>query len=204
MNNLQRTAAASERVFEFLDEAKLGNESEKQSKLVGVQGGVEFKQVKFVYTPDKPVIHDFSVQIKVGQNVAIVRPTGAGRTTIVNLLMRFYELDGGKIQINSVPIQKVPRENVHAQFSMVLQDTWLFEGTIRDNIIYGKQGVAEEEVIKACQAVGLHHFIQTLPQGYDTVLGDKASLSEGQKQLLTIARAMIQNAPLLILDEATS
>ncbi|MDQ7094368.1 ABC transporter ATP-binding protein [Desulfosporosinus sp. PR] len=204
MNNLQRTAAASERVFEFLDEAELENESEKQSSLVGVQGEVEFKQVKFGYTPDKPVIHDFSAKIKAGQKVAIVGPTGAGKTTMVNLLMRFYELDAGEICIDGVPIHEIPREDVHAQFSMVLQDTWLFEGTIRDNIIYSKQGVTEEEVVKACQTVGLHHFIKTLPQGYDTLLNDKASLSEGQKQLLTIARAMIQDAPLLILDEATS
>lgn len=204
MNNLQRTAAASERVFEFLDEAELENESEKQSSLAGVKGDVEFKNVKFGYTPDKPVIHNFSAKIKAGQKVAIVGPTGAGKTTIMNLLMRFYELAGGEIRIDGVPIHKVPRENVHAQFSMVLQDTWLFEGTIRDNIIYSKQGVTEEEVIKACQTVGLHHFIKTLPKGYDTLLNDKASLSEGQKQLITIARAMIQNAPLLILDEATS
>lgn len=204
MNNLQRTAAASERVFEFLDEAELENESEKQSGLVGVQGDVEFKQVKFGYAPDKPVIHNFSAKIKAGQKVAIVGPTGAGKTTMVNLLMRFYELDAGEIRIDGVPIHKVPRENVHEQFSMVLQDTWLFEGTIRDNIIYSKQGVTEEEVIKVCQTVGLHHFIKTLPQGYDTVLSDKDCLSEGQKQLITIARAMIQNAPLLILDEATS
>lgn len=204
MNNLQRTAAASGRVFEFLDEAELEDESEKQSSLVGVKGEVEFKNVKFGYTPDKLVIHNFSAKIKAGQKVAIVGPTGAGKTTIMNLLMRFYELDGGEIRIDGVPIHKVSRENVHAQFSMVLQDTWLFEGTIRDNIIYSKQGVTEEEVIKACQTVGLHHFIKTLPKGYDTLLNDKASLSEGQKQLITIARAMIQNAPLLILDEATS
>lgn len=204
MNNLQRTAAASGRVFEFLDEAELEDESAKQSRLAGVKGEVEFKNVKFGYTPDKLVIHNFSAKIKAGQKVAIVGPTGAGKTTIMNLLMRFYELDGGEIRIDGVPIHKVPRENVHAQFSMVLQDTWLFEGTIRDNIIYSKEGVTEEEVIKACQTVGLHHFIKTLPKGYDTLLNDKASLSEGQKQLITIARAMIQNAPLLILDEATS
>ncbi len=204
MNNLQRTAAASERVFEFLDEAELENESEKQSSLEHVKGEVEFKNVKFGYTKDKPVIHNFSSRIHAGQKVAIVGPTGAGKTTMVNLLMRFYEVDAGEICIDGVPIHKVPREEVHAQFSMVLQDTWLFEGSIRDNIIYSKPGVSEEEVIKACKTVGLHHFIKTLPQGYDTMLGDKASLSEGQKQLITIARAMIQNAPLLILDEATS
>lgn len=204
MTTLQRTAAASERVFEFLDEAELGNESEKQSKLAKVKGNVEFKNVKFGYTPDKTIIHNFSVNIKAGQKVAIVGPTGAGKTTIVNLLMRFYELNSGEICIDGVPIHRVPRENVHEQFSMVLQDTWIFEGTIKENIIYNKQGVTEEEVIKACKSVGLHHFIKTLPNGYDTMLNDKASLSEGQKQLITIARAMIQNAPLLILDEATS
>lgn len=204
MTTLQRTAAASERVFEFLDEAEMGNESEKQSKLAKVKGNVEFKNVKFGYTPDKTIIHNFSVNIKAGQKVAIVGPTGAGKTTIVNLLMRFYELNSGEICIDGVPIHRVPRENVHEQFSMVLQDTWIFEGTIKENIIYNKQGVTEEEVIKACKSVGLHHFIKTLPNGYDTMLNDKASLSEGQKQLITIARAMIQNAPLLILDEATS
>lgn len=204
MTTLQRAAAASERVFEFLDEEELENESEKHSKLVDIKGDVEFKNVKFGYAPDKTIIHDFSVNIKVGQKVAIVGPTGAGKTTMVNLLMRFYELNAGEICIDDVPIYKVPRENVHEQFGMVLQDTWIFEGTIRDNIIYNKQGVTEEEVIKACKTVGLHHFIKTLPKGYDTILTDKASLSEGQKQLITIARAMIQDAPLLILDEATS
>lgn len=204
MTTLQRTSAASERVFEFMDEAELENESEKQSELAKVKGNVEFKNVKFGYTPDKTIIHNFSVNIKAGQKVAIVGPTGAGKTTIVNLLMRFYELNSGEICIDGVPIHRVPRENVHEQFSMVLQDTWIFEGTIKENIIYNKQGVTEEEVIKACKSVGLHHFIKTLPNGYDTMLNDKASLSEGQKQLITIARAMIQNAPLLILDEATS
>lgn len=204
MNNLQRTAAASERVFEFLDEEELENEVEKQNNLNNVKGEVLFNNVKFGYTSDNPIIHNFSAKIRAGQKVAIVGPTGAGKTTIVNLIMRFYELDEGEIMIDGVPIHEVPRENVHAQFSMVLQDTWLFEGTIRDNIIYSKQDVTEEEIIKACKTVGLHHFIKTLPNGYDTILNDKASLSEGQKQLITIARAMIQNAPLLILDEATS
>ena len=204
MNNLQRTAAASERVFEFLDEEELEDESMKKRSLNNVVGEVEFKNVKFGYIPGKPVINDFSAKIGAGQKVAIVGPTGAGKTTMVNLLMRFYELDGGEICIDGVPIQNVPRDVVHAQFGMVLQDTWLFEGTIRDNIIYSKSGVSENEVIKACKTVGLHHFIKTLPLGYDTMLNDKASLSEGQKQLVTIARAMIQNAPLLILDEATS
>jgi ABC-type multidrug transport system, ATPase and permease components len=204
MNNLQRTAAASERVFGFLDETELENESDKQNGLGNVKGEVEFKNVKFGYSKDKPIIHNFSSRIHSGQKVAIVGPTGAGKTTMVNLLMRFYEVDAGEILIDGKPIHKVPREEVHAQFSMVLQDTWLFEGSIRDNIIYSKQGVSEAEVIKVCKIVGLHHFIKTLPKGYDTILNDKASISEGQKQLITIARAMIQNAPLLILDEATS
>jgi ATP-binding cassette subfamily B protein len=204
MNNLQRTAAASERVFEFLDEEELEKENEKRNNLSQIKGDVEFKHVKFGYTQNKPIIHDFSAKVRAGQKVAIVGPTGAGKTTMVNLLMRFYELNGGEILIDGVPIHQVPRENVHEQFSMVLQDTWLFEGTIKENIIYSKQGVTDEEVKTACKTVGLHHFIKTLPNGYDTVLNDKASLSEGQKQLITIARAMIQNAPLLILDEATS
>ncbi|MEY8351785.1 ABC transporter ATP-binding protein [Lachnospiraceae bacterium 54-53] len=204
MNSLQRAVASGERVFDFLNEQELENETDKPNSLINVKGDVEFKNVKFGYKPNKPVIHDFSVQIKAGQKVAIVGPTGAGKTTMVNLLMRFYELDKGEIRIDGTPIHKVSRENVHAQFGMVLQDTWIFEGTIRDNIIYSKQGVTEEEVIKASKTVGLHHFIMTLPNGYDTLLNDKASLSEGQKQLITIARAIIQNAPLLILDEATS
>lgn len=204
MNNLQRTAAASERVFTLLGEPELAREDEKKPMLQCIEGSVSFDHVKFGYSPSKPVIHDFSARVQPGQKVAIVGPTGAGKTTMVNLLMRFYELDGGEIQIDNIPIQRVPRENVHAQFGMVLQDTWLFEGTIRENIVYSKPDVTDEQVKEACKTVGLHRFIKTLPDGYDTVLNDKASLSEGQKQLLTIARAMIQNAPLLILDEATS
>lgn len=204
MNNLQRTAAAGERVFEFLDEKELEDESNKVSKLENVKGDIEFLNVKFGYSPDKLIIHNFNAKIRAGQKVAIVGPTGAGKTTMVNLLMRFYELDGGAITIDGISIDEIPRENVHEQFGMVLQDTWLFEGTIKENIVYSKEGVTDEEVIAACKTVGLHHFIKTLPKGYDTVLNDKASLSEGQKQLITIARAMLQNAPLLILDEATS
>ncbi|WP_312501295.1 ABC transporter ATP-binding protein [Lacrimispora sp.] len=202
--NLQRTAAASERVFEFLDAKELSDESQKAKKLTSVKGHVEFRHVKFGYTPDKMIINDFSAQIKAGQKIAIVGPTGAGKTTVVNLLMRFYELNGGEILLDGIPVSQVPRENVHEQFCMVLQDTWLFEGTIKENIIYSKQGVTDEQVVAACKAVGLHHFIRTLPQGYDTLLNDRANLSQGQKQLVTIARAMIQNAPMLILDEATS
>ena len=202
--NLQRTAAASERVFEFFDEKELEDEGHKTKVLSGIKGDVEFKHVKFGYDKDKTIIHDFSAKIKAGQKIAIVGPTGAGKTTMVNLLMRFYELDGGEILLDGTPISQVTRENVHDQFCMVLQDTWLFEGTIKENIIYSKQGVTDEQVIAACKAVGLHHFIKTLPDGYNTILNDKANLSVGQKQLITIARAMIQNAPLLILDEATS
>ena len=204
MQQLQRTAAASERVFEFLDEEELDDESHKLKKLKNVKGDVEFKNVRFGYEKDKTIINDFSANVKAGQKIAIVGPTGAGKTTMVNLLMRFYEIDGGEIYIDGIPISRVTRENVHDQFCMVLQDTWLFEGTIKENIIYSKHGVTDKEVIDACKSVGIHHFIRTLPHGYDTVLNDKASLSAGQKQLVTIARAIIQNSPLLILDEATS
>ena len=202
--SLQSTAAASERVFEFLEVEELENEDHKTKTLTNVKGDVEFKNVKFGYTPDKIIIKDFSVKAKAGQKVAIVGPTGAGKTTIVNLLMRFYEVNDGQILIDGVDTKSITRENVHDLFCMVLQDTWLFEGTIKENIIYSKKGVTDEEVIKACKAVGIHHFIKTLPQGYDTILNDKANLSAGQKQLITIARAMVENAPLLILDEATS
>ena len=178
--------------------------SQKLKSLGNINGEVEFKNVRFGYEKDKIIINDFSAKIKAGQKIAIVGPTGAGKTTMVNLLMRFYEIDGGEICIDGIPINHVTRENVHDQFCMVLQDTWLFEGTIKENIIYSKQGVTDEQVISACKAVGIHHFIRTLPKGYDTLLNDKANLSAGQKQLVTIARAMIQNSPLLILDEATS
>lgn len=201
---LQSTAAASKRVFEFLDEAELEDESHKTTVLDNVKGDVQFKHVKFGYNEDKIIINDFSVHAKAGQKVAIVGPTGAGKSTMVNLLMRFYEVNGGEITIDGVPIHTLTRENVHDLFCMVLQDTWLFEGTIKENIIYNKQGVTDDEMIAACEAVGVDNFIQTLPLGYDTVLNDQISLSAGQKQLLTIARAMVANAPLLILDEATS
>ncbi|EXY05683.1 MULTISPECIES: ABC transporter ATP-binding protein [Bacillus cereus group] len=204
--SLQSTAAASERVFEFLDEDELEDESDKEFILDAndVKGNVEFQNVKFGYTKEKLIIQDFSAHIKAGQKVAIVGPTGAGKTTLVNLLMRFYEVDSGEIKIENVPTKSITRKNVHDLFCMVLQDTWLFEGTIKENIIYNKVDVTDEEVVAACKAVGLDHFIRTLPKGYDTALNDKASLSVGQKQLLTIARAMVKKAPLLILDEATS
>ena len=201
---LQSTAAASKRVFEFLEEAELEDESGKTAVLTDVKGDVEFKHVHFGYNEDKIIINDFSVHAAAGQKVAIVGPTGAGKSTIVNLLMRFYELNSGEIKIDGVPTHTLTRENVHDLFCMVLQDTWLFEGTIKENIIYNKQGVTDEEVLEACRAVGIDHFIHTLPDGYDTMLNDQLSLSAGQKQLLTIARAMVENAPLLILDEATS
>jgi len=202
--NLQRTAAAGERVFEFFDEAEMEDESSKAKKLTNVRGEIEFRNVRFGYSPDKTIIHDFSSKFEAGKKIAIVGPTGAGKTTIVNLLMRFYELDSGDILIDGIPSSSVPRDNVQEQFGMVLQDTWLFEGSIKENIIYCKEGVTDEQVLETCKAVGLDHFISTLPQGYDTILNDKTSLSQGQKQLVTIARAMIQNAPMTILDEATS
>lgn len=202
--NLQSTAAASERVFEFLEEEELEDESTKSAKLSSAQGNVEFRNVQFGYSEDRVVIHNFSATAKAGQKVAIVGPTGAGKTTLVNLLMRFYEMQKGEIFIDGVSIRELTRQNVHDLFCMVLQDTWLFEGTIRENIIFSKQGVTDEQVEEACKAVGLHHFIKTLPQGYDTMLSDQVNLSAGQKQLMTIARAMIDHAPLLILDEATS
>ncbi len=202
--SLQSAAAASERVFAFLEEEELADEAGKQHALEHVKGEVEFRNVKFGYTPEKIIIHNFSAHAKPGQKIAIVGPTGAGKTTMVNLLMRFYEVNGGEILIDGVPTTQLTREAVHDQFCMVLQDTWLFEGTIRDNIVYSKPDVTDAEIEQACKAVGIHHFIHTLPDGYDTVLNDQASLSAGQKQLITIARAMIENAPLLILDEATS
>ena len=204
MTTLQSTAAAAERVFNFLDEEELSPEADDAVSSHVSMGKVEFCDVKFSYNPDREIIKDFTAKIESGQKVAIVGPTGSGKTTIVNLLMRFYELNGGEILIDGIPISKMTRQCVHDQFCMVLQDTWLFEGTIRDNIVYSKQNVSDEEVRRACKAVGLDHYIRTLPDGYNTVLGDNASLSAGQRQLLTIARAIIENAPLLILDEATS
>ncbi len=202
--NLQSTAAASGRVFEFLSEEELAVEEEKTAKLANIKGDVEFKHVRFGYSEEKTIIEDFSVQVAAGQKVAIVGPTGAGKTTLINLLMRFYEINGGEITIDGIPTNQMTREALHDLFCMVLQDTWIFEGSIRDNIVYSREGVSDEEVEAACKAVGLHHFIKTLPNGYDTILDDKTSLSAGQKQLITIARAMVKMAPLLILDEATS
>lgn len=200
---IQSAAAASERVSEFLQETELDDESHKTDALKDVHGDVSFKNVYFGYAEDKTIINNFSVDIKSGQKVAIVGPTGAGKTTIVNLLMRFYELNKGDILIDGISIKDITRENVHGIFGMVLQDTWLFEGSIRDNLTYGKR-VTDFELIEICKQCGLKHFINTLPNGLDTVLDDSVTISAGQKQLLTIARAMVEDAPMLILDEATS
>ena len=206
LTNLQSAAAASERVFEFLEEENMPDESGKNKKLSPevVKGNIEFDYVKFGYDSDKLIIKDFSAKAKSGQKIAIVGPTGAGKTTLVNLLMKFYEINSGDIRIEGVSINDLTRENVHDLFVMVLQDTWLFNGTIRENIVYNKENVSDEEVLKACKTVGLEHFIKSLPNGLDTLLSDNDSISAGQKQLLTIARAMIEDAPFLILDEATS
>lgn len=205
MQSLQSAAAAGERVFEFLEAEEMEDETDKTSKLDRVEGYVEFDHVKFGYEDsDKTIIHDFSLAAKPGQKIAIVGPTGAGKTTLVNLLMRFHEVQDGEIRIEGVPVKELSREEVHSQFCMVLQDTWLFEGTVRENLIYCAENADEEKMKRACRAVGLDHFIRTLPNGYDTVLNDQVNLSQGQKQQLTIARAMIADKPMLILDEATS
>lgn len=205
MQTMQSAAAAGERVFEFLEAEEMADESHKTAVLEKARGQVEFDHVEFGYEDsDKTVIHDFSAVARPGQKIAIVGPTGAGKTTMVNLLMRFHELQGGEIRIDGVPTSQLTRENVHSQFCMVLQDTWLFEGTVRENLIYNTEGVTDENMRQACKAVGLDHFIRTLPHGYDTVLNDQVNLSQGQKQQLTIARAMISDKPMLILDEATS
>lgn len=203
-SSIQSAAAASERVAEFLEEEELSDEADKKTKLSAVKGNVTFDHVSFGYNPDKTIIHDFSAKVKAGNKVAIVGPTGAGKTTIVNLLMRFYELNKGKITVDGTSLANITRENVHDIFGMVLQDTWLFEGTVRDNLTYGKQGVPDERLLDICNQCGLKHFIGTLPNGLDTVLNDTVTISAGQKQLLTIARAMVEDAPMLILDEATS
>lgn len=203
--SLQSATAAGERVFDFLGSNEMQNEDGKSATLGIAQGKVEFSHVKFGYEDsDKTVIRDFSAIAMPGQKVAIVGPTGAGKTTLVNLLMRFNEIQGGQILIDGVPIDGVRREEVRKQFCMVLQDTWLFEGSVRENLVYNTPDVSDEKLDEACKSVGLDHFIKTLPNGYDTVLSDGVSLSQGQKQQLTIARAMIADRPMLILDEATS
>ena len=200
---MQSVAAAAERIFGFLDEPELEDETHK-TQTIQAKGHVEFRDVHFGYVPGKEVIHGFSAEVLPGQKVAIVGPTGAGKTTMVNLLMRFYEVDSGDILIDGVSTKELTRENIHDQFCMVLQDAWLFEGTIRENLVYGRDNVTDEELEEVCKAVGIHHFIMTLPEGYDTKLGDNDSLSAGQRQQLTIARAMLDKSPMLIVDEATS
>ncbi len=206
MTNLQSAAAAGSRVFGFLAEEEMPDESEKLEAPGSVRGEVEFDHVRFSYpsAPDKIIIRDFSAHIQPGQKVAIVGPTGAGKTTIVNLLMRFFEINSGCIRIDGIPTSEMRREAVHGLFGMVLQDTWLFEGTVRENLVYNKEGVSDASLERACRACGIYHFIESLPQGFDTVLSENTAISAGQKQLITIARAMIQNSPMLILDEATS
>ena len=206
MTNMQTASASAHRIFDFLESEEMPDESGKTTALTDVHGTVSFEHVRFSYpdTPDKIIIKDFSAEVHPGQKVAIVGPTGAGKTTMVNLLMRFFEIGSGTIKIDGVPISDMSRENVHKLFSMVLQDTWLFEGTVRENLVYNMEGITDEQLEKVCRACGLDKFVHALPQGFDTVLSESASISAGQKQLLTIARAMLQNAPMLILDEATS
>lgn len=207
MNSLQLTAASSERVFEFLDEQEMSNQKEIKTKLEkkDAKGNIEFENVEFTYEGNKtPTIKNFSAKIKAGQKIAIVGPTGAGKTTMVNLLMKFYEINKGDIKIDGISIKNLKRENIHSLFTMVLQDTWLFEGTIKENIIYNRKNIKDEKVKEVCKIVGLDHFIKTLSHGYDTKLSDNDNVSAGQRQLLTIARGMIEDAPFLILDEATS
>ena len=206
LTDMQTASASAHRIFDFLEAEEMPDESRKTEQLTEVKGSVTFDHVRFSYpdNPDRVIISDFSAQIKPGQKVAIVGPTGAGKTTMVNLLMRFFDIDSGKITIDGIPISDLRRENVHSLFGMVLQDTWLFEGTVRENLVYNMEGITEEQLEKVCRACGLDKFIHSLPNGFDTVLSESSSISAGQKQLLTIARAMLQNAPMLILDEATS
>lgn len=201
---LQSTIAAAERVFEFLNEEEQLDESDKTLTIENVKGKVEFRHVNFGYTPDKQIIFDFNFTANPGEKIAIVGQTGAGKTTIVNLLMRFYEVNDGEILIDGVPTKDMNRSYVRSLFGMVLQDTWLFEGTIKENLRFGKPDATDEEIVEACKMANVDHFIRTEPKGYDMVLAEETNISAGQKQLLTIARAMVQNAPMLILDEATS
>ena len=206
MTNMQTASASARRIFDFLGSEELPDESDKPAEVPAVRGAVSFDHVRFSYpdSPDKVIIKDFSAEVKPGQKVAIVGPTGAGKTTMVNLLMRFYELTGGSIMIDGVPTTDMRRETLHSMFAMVLQDTWLFEGTVRENLVYNMTGITDDMLERVCRACGLDDFVHSLPQGFDTVLSESVSISAGQKQLLTIARAMLQNAPMLILDEATS
>lgn len=206
MTNMQTASASAQRIFDFIESEELPDESDKSSEVPEVKGNVSFENVRFSYpdTPDKVIIKNFSAEVKAGQKVAIVGPTGAGKTTMVNLLMRFFEINSGSISIDGTPISQLSRETVHNMFSMVLQDTWLFEGTVRENLVYNMEGISDESLERVCKACGLDKFVHTLPEGFDTVLSESVAISAGQKQLLTIARAMLQNAPMLILDEATS
>lgn len=206
MTNMQTASASAQRIFDFIESEELPDESDKSSEMPEVKGNVSFENVRFSYpdTPDKVIIKNFSAEVKAGQKVAIVGPTGAGKTTMVNLLMRFFEINSGSISIDGTPISQLSREIVHNMFSMVLQDTWLFEGTVRENLVYNMEGISDESLERVCKACGLDKFVHTLPEGFDTVLSESVAISAGQKQLLTIARAMLQNAPMLILDEATS
>lgn len=206
MTNMQTASASARRIFDFLGSEELPDESDKTAGVPAVHGAVSFDHVRFSYpdSPNKVIIKDFSAEVKPGQKVAIVGPTGAGKTTMVNLLMRFFELTGGSIRIDGVPTTELRRETLHSMFAMVLQDTWLFEGTVRENLVYNMTGITDDMLERVCRACGLDDFVHSLPQGFDTVLSESVSISAGQKQLLTIARAMLQNAPMLILDEATS
>lgn len=206
MTNLQTASASANRIFDFLESEELPDESEKETAPRTVTGNVRFDHVRFSYpdSPDKIIIKDFSADVHAGEKVAIVGPTGAGKTTMVNLLMRFFEINSGSISIDGVPITDMRREDVHRMFGMVLQDTWLFDGTIRENLIYNMEGITDEQLENVCRVCGLDKFIRSLPNGFDTLLSESTEISAGQKQLLTIARAMLQNAPMLILDEATS
>ncbi|MEE0634234.1 MAG: ABC transporter ATP-binding protein [Bacilli bacterium] len=206
MTSMQSTAAASERVFGLLEEVEMDSENDITKKLDKhkVKGNIEFKNVKFGYDKDKIIINDFTAKVKAGEKIAIVGPTGAGKTTMVNLLMKFYDINDGDILIDGTSIRELKRDNIHSLFTMVLQDTWLFNGTVKENIIYNQKNVSNKKVEEVCKVVGVDHFIKTLPNGYDSIISDNDSVSSGQRQLLTIARGMISDSPFLILDEATS
>ena len=204
MTSLQQAGAAMSRVSEFLNEEEMADDHDLPQALTDIKGQVTFDQVTFAYSPDKTIINDFTAQARPGKKIAIVGPTGAGKTTIVNLLMKFYEINQGTIAIDGIDLAQMKRSEVHDAFAMVLQDTWLFEGTIKENLIFNQTGISDDQVVEAAKAAGVHHYIMTLPKGYDTILDDTVTLSVGQKQLMTIARALLKDAPLLILDEATS